>query len=246
MSVFERALVQLAAEKALLAPLRAGRGYGVYPGGDRRRRPLAKLSASEVQALASDGTLQRGEQDCFSLSAAGRARLRRLEARPSEAFVAQHAPIADRAVMDEAGAVRAVRGLEASAVLRRLSALRDHQGRAWLSGAELDIAQKLRADWEAAQSGLVRGSDWSAPPLSASARGAGNAQERSMAARCDARRRLADALDALSPPLRRVVERVCLCEEGLEAIERAEHWPTRSGKLALKLGLAQLAQAMAR
>jgi hypothetical protein len=57
----------------------------------------------------------------------------------------------------------------------------------------------------------------------------------------DARKRVAVALDALAPPLRRVVERVCLHEDGLEALERAEGWPARSGKLALKLALAQLA-----
>jgi hypothetical protein len=33
-----------------------------------------------------------------------------------------------------------------------------------------------------------------------------------------------------------------LREEGLEALERAETWPVRSGKIALKLALAQLAQ----
>ena len=55
------------------------------------------------------------------------------------------------------------------------------------------------------------------------------------------RRRLADALAKLAEPLRRVVERVCLYEEGLEALERSEGWPARSAKLALKLGLAQLA-----
>jgi hypothetical protein len=38
-----------------------------------------------------------------------------------------------------------------------------------------------------------------------------------------------------------MVERVCLYEDGLEALERAEGWPACSGKLALKLGLAQLA-----
>jgi Domain of unknown function (DUF6456) len=32
-----------------------------------------------------------------------------------------------------------------------------------------------------------------------------------------------------------------LHEEGLEALERSEGWPARSGKIALKLGLAQLA-----
>ena len=63
-----------------------------------------------------------------------------------------------------------------------------------------------------------------------------------LAARCDARRRVSDALAKLAGPLRSVVERVVLREEGLEALERAEAWPTRSGKIALKLALAQLAE----
>jgi hypothetical protein len=37
------------------------------------------------------------------------------------------------------------------------------------------------------------------------------------------------------------VERVCLYDDGLEALERAERWPARSAKVALKMGLAQLA-----
>lgn len=44
-----------------------------------------------------------------------------------------------------------------------------------------------------------------------------------------------------APPLRRVVKRVCFNEDGVEALERAEGWPARSGKLALKMALAQLA-----
>lgn len=51
-----------------------------------------------------------------------------------------------------------------------------------------------------------------------------------------------EALSKLAPTLRRVVEQAVLHEQGLEAIERAENWPPRSGKIALKLGLAQLAQ----
>ncbi|MBS0384677.1 MAG: hypothetical protein JSS00_04935, partial [Proteobacteria bacterium] len=53
-------------------------------------------------------------------------------------------------------------------------------------------------------------------------------------------------LDSLAPPLRRVVEAVCLAEEGLEAVERMQAWPARSGKLALKMALAQLAARAAR
>jgi hypothetical protein len=88
---------------------------------------------------------------------------------------------------------------------------------------------------------LIGGSDWSAPPRGASARGPGHAREAMLAAHCDARQRASDALNALAAPLRRVVERVCLQEEGLERLERQEGWPARSGKIALKLGLAQLA-----
>jgi hypothetical protein len=53
---------------------------------------------------------------------------------------------------------------------------------------------------------------------------------------------LDQALSRLAPGLRRVVEHVCLREHGLEALERAESWPARSGKIALKLALAQLAE----
>lgn len=65
-----------------------------------------------------------------------------------------------------------------------------------------------------------------------------------LAARCAAGRRMNDALDALAPELRRVVERVVCYEQGQEALERAERWPARSGKIALKFGLAQLAQRL--
>jgi hypothetical protein len=104
----------------------------------------------------------------------------------------------------------------------------------------LGAASRLRDDWDRAERGLSRGSDWSSPPLGATAR-ATNGAEAAMAARCDARRNMSDALAKLAPPLRRIVERVCLHEQGLEAIERGESWPARSGKVALKLALSQLA-----
>jgi DNA-directed RNA polymerase specialized sigma24 family protein len=128
--------------------------------------------------------------------------------------------------------------------MRRLANLRDVNGAAWLSQAELAAANRLRADWAQSEIGALRGSDWMAAPMGSTLRGPGNAQEAAMARRCDARRRVADALTQLAPPLRRVVERIVLYEHGLEALERAEGWPVRSGKLALKLGLAQLAAVL--
>lgn len=236
----ERALARLAADKAVLMREREGGGFGVYPRGDRRRRPVARLDAAAVRVLEGDGVLTANGEGAFVLSAAGLARVRREEAREGEAFAAQHAPIVDRFVMDAAGAQRTVRGYDGAAALRRLAALRDASGRPWLTSAELAAASALRADWERGQEGLVRGSDWRSPPKGVTPRGA-NGQDAAMAARCDAQRRFTQKLEALAAPLRRTVERVCLYDDGIEALERAEGWPARSGKVALKLGLAQLA-----
>lgn len=234
-----RALDRLAAAGAVLAPERGGKGFGVFPHGDRRRRPVVRLNAAELRELESSGVLRAREDGAYVLSEAGRARAMRDAALPGEAFAAQHRPIVERAVIDAAGDVHKARGHDADRVLRRLAALRDGAGRTWLDSSELSAAARLKADWERGEVGLVRGSDWSAPPKGGTPRSAG-AQEAAMAARCDARRRATDALAALAPPLRVVVERVCLRDEGLEALERAEAWPARSGKLALKLALAQL------
>jgi hypothetical protein len=228
----------------VLAPLAAGSGYGVFAKGDRRRRPLARLGPADVRELVAEGAIApHASAPGLVLTQAGLARARRGAATAEEAFTAQHRPVVTRTVVDAEGAARAVRGLAPSSVVRRLAGLRDAAGAPWLTDAELRAAAQVRADWQASQVGLVRGSDWSAPPLGSTARGASSAQERALANRCDARLRLAQALDALAPPLRRVVERVCIHEDGIEALERAEGWPARSGKLALKLGLAQLAAA---
>lgn len=238
----ERMLQRLAAANGVLMPEREGRGYCYYPNGDRRRRPLVRLSASQVGALQSEGVLTTTPP--IMLSDAGRARIRREAADDAdEPYLAQHAPITTRSVIDEQGAVHAVRGIDWDASLRRLAALRDNSGAPWLSADELAAAAQLRSDWERAEIGLVRGSDWGAPPRGGVPRG--QTQDIAMAARCDARRRLEERLRALAAPLRRAVQRVCLNDEGLESLERAEGWPVRSGKLALKLALAQLAQSYA-
>lgn len=238
-----RVLARLAAADTTLRINGAGPDYGVFAKRDRRRRALLKLSASEVRALESEGLIEAAGEGVFALSAAGNARVAREQAAPGEAFIAQHHAVLGRDVIDAEGAVRSVRGLDPEGPMRRLATLRGPNGEPWLSQAELAAAGKLRADWAVGEIGLVCGADWLAAPRG-DARGPANAQEAALARRCDAGRRVADALNALAPPLRRVVERVCLREEGLEALEREEGWPARSGKLALKLGLAQLAAAI--
>ena len=237
-----RALERLATPHAVLALERVGGGYAIYPNGDRRRRPLARLSASWVGELNAAGAIvARAEGEGFALTEAGRARILRTRAAAGEEYLAQHRPVIARTIVQADGALRPLRGFDPNAALRRLSSLRGPAGKPWFSDAELAAAARLRADWDTGQAGLVRGSDWTAPPRSAGGRGPGNGMEGALAFQCDARRRFTEALAKLAAPLRRVVELVCLHDEGLEAVERAEGWPVRSGKLALKLGLAQLA-----
>ncbi|MEQ1618815.1 MAG: DUF6456 domain-containing protein [Terricaulis sp.] len=243
MSPSERALLRLALPRAVLAE-RDGR-FNVFPNGDKRRRAGLKLSAAEKNALESSGAIAPlAGQSGYVITEAGRAQARRLLSPQNEAYAAQHGPVVDRNVVDRDGGLQAARGYEPSRVLRRLAALRDAGGQPWLEHAELLAAARLRSHWEASQAGLMRGSDWTAPPNAKGARGASSAQEAALAARCDAQRRYCDAMERLAAPLRRVVEGVCLKEEGLEEIERFEAWPARSGKLALKLGLAQLATVL--
>ncbi len=235
-----RALQRMAAQGGVLAPLADARSYGVFARGDRRRSPLVRIGAGDVRDLVSAGAIVSAPCGGYVLTEAGRARAARSAAAPGEAYAAQHGAIVDRAVMDEAGAVGKARGYDGERTLRRLAQMRDGLGRPWLSEAELAAAARLKADWERGQVGLVRGSDWSAPPKGAARRGAGF--DGALAAHCDARRRAGEALLSLAAPLRAVVERVVLREEGLETLERLEAWPARSGKLALKLALAQLAE----
>lgn len=142
----ERALARMRVSGVVLMNERSGDGFGVYPNGDRRRRPLVRLRAEEVRALEADGAIMP-DGDVFVLSEAGGARVMRSEARQGEAFAAQHRPVIDRNVMmDGAGASRSVRGHDAQVVLRRLAALRDANGASWLSDAELasqSLAKRL-------------------------------------------------------------------------------------------------------
>lgn len=239
-----RALALLAANPGA-AIFRSGESFALYTSADRRRRPRLRLSQADVRALSADGAITPSGPYAYVLAPAGASRAARAGARPEEAFLAQHAPIASRPLPDEEGRSLHARGFELAPAIGRLAVLRDAEGRAWFAPGELSAAYRLRLDWEAGQRGLTRGSDWSAPPRSRAARGPGGGAERAMAAGLDARRRTETALATLAPPLRRVVERVCLYEDGLEALERAERWPARSAKVALKLALAQLAAAPA-
>jgi hypothetical protein len=191
-------------------------------------------------ALQREGALAPAGADMFVLSPAGRARQRRGCAEPHEQFLAQHAPIAPRPLIAPEGEIDFGRGLEPGGAMARLARLRDAAGAAFFSPAEIAAGAQLSADWSEGQLGLLRGTDWAAPPRGSAPRGAG--AEPGLVRAIEARRRVERAFATLAPLTARLVRAACLDETGLEAIEREAHWPARSAKVALKLGLAQLAQ----
>lgn len=237
----QRALARLEPEGALLAPCRDGRGYGVYARGDRRRRPLTTLTAADVRDLVMEGALTpAGIAGCYLLSGPGRARTTRAKA-PAAPFRAQHDALAPRPVMDADGALRFVRGVDPAGPVGRLAKLADSAGVAFFAGREIAAARQLWEDFTRGESGLVKGSDWTAPPRGSTPRQAGGAQETAAAGAIDARARVTAALESLPPSLAGALRAFLLEERALDALERARRWPARSGKLVLKLGLELLA-----
>lgn len=231
-----RALERLAAPDALLAPDRTGRWHCVYPKGDRRRRPLAKLTPADVRVLVGDGAIApAGFAGVYRLSPEGKkARLRTtFEDSP---FRQQHAAFVARVVMSRRGPRRA-RGAEIAGPFGALVARAPHA----FEPREIAAARRLWEDHALSQHGLFAGSDWQAPPRGSTRRGSGGAQERAAAAAIDARRRVTDALGALPLSLSSAVRAACLDGAGFEALEQERRWPPRSGKLVLKLALELLA-----
>jgi hypothetical protein len=234
-----KALARLAHDSAVLAPDREGPGHAVYLHGDRRRRPLTRLKPEDVHVLATDGAIiPSGIAGCWLLSGPGRGRVRR-EAAEADPFQLQHGARVARPVIDADGAIRTVRATESP--VARLARIADSAGVAFFAGREIAAARELWEDHERGLGGLLRGSDWSAPPIGTVARGPGGAQESAVIGAMAARQRVDAALAVPPRPLAAAVKAFLLDETGLEALEHQRRWPTRSAKLVLKIALDLLA-----
>jgi hypothetical protein len=241
--VIARLLARLRMPGALLARDPRRGDFALHPNGDRRRRPTARAPARVIQKMLADGALiELAKDDRYVLSGAGRARALRDRAGADEAFRSQHQSVGPRAVIDRDGDVHVTRGVDPGDALNRLERMSDARGGAYFTPSEIAAARALRADWEAGQRGMVRASDWAAPPRGSTPRGPNAGAELAHAGAIDARRRFAQAMNTLAPALASAVSAACLQDEGFAEIERAQAWPARSAKLAVKLGLAQLAR----
>ncbi|MEE2567351.1 DUF6456 domain-containing protein [Hyphobacterium marinum] len=213
----------------------AATSYGVFPGGDRRRRPMARVPAETVrQARAAGWIVADGAS--FSLTDDGRAVL---QVRDNETdFAARHRTLADTPVMVGRRIETAKRNLDESP-LARWSRPLPGGGSPFLTPEEFAAGERFRADYHRSTLSARVTSHWSAQPGSPG-RSVRDPADAPVAA-LSARDRVMDALDALGPGLDRVVMAVCIRELPMDGVERELSWPSRSGKLALKLALQRLA-----
>ena len=223
----------------VLAPLPAGRkGYGVFAGTDRRRRPFAMASEREVREALSAGALERGE-DGYALTPEGRARIARADTRTGQAFADQHRTVGLRTLAEPDGERAVLADVEACAPLARY--LKPQGGKpALLEPVHASAAAILVRDYERSALTSRVTMSWS-PTSGGKTRSAPKDRAEAPASRLDAQTRVLDALEAVGPGLDRLLTNVLLRDAGMGKAERDLGWPERTGAPALKLALDRLA-----
>ena len=108
-----------------------------------------------------------------------------------------------------------------------------------------DVAAARRFQDDLQRAGLAQRitQNWSLSSLSFGGKAARQSSVRNEpVAMLDARDRVNRACTVLGPDLSGLLIDVCLFEKSLSAVEKERHWPARSAKLAIALGLRALAR----
>lgn len=190
---------------------------------------IVSLAAAEVEALISAGIIAGDGKICRPTPET-RAWLRR-QMLDADAFAAQHrieAPTTDGAVINLA-----------ESPLALLSRARDGEP-AFLARHQIEAGERVRRLVERAQLQPRTTMSYSAAHTAGGKAGSRPTDISDMAA--DARKELADIIDALPADCAGVVVDVCGLLKGLQLVEQERRWPRRSAKLVLRIGLEQVAQ----
>ena len=210
---------------------RAPERFGIYPSGDCRRRPLARLDDRQWRQALASGTLIE-EAGGWTLSPEGRSLLRREEAGET-GHAAQHREMVPRTLLDDHGTLRRVTVNAQASPLGRWAA--------GLSQQQLAAGERFCSDYARStlQQAVTR--NWSATP-GCHRQGWRGAPEDAPLAAIAAKDRVMAALEALGSGMDRLVMAVCVREESLAAVERRFGWARRSASTVLRLALDQLAR----
>lgn len=203
-----------------------GLGYGVRLGPSRRRSVMLTLDEAAFQALVREATLKPRAQGGWTMTA---------RPEPSTPPPAGRPGVIEEEVATAEGPVRRNLGESPIAWLARR---RDSNGQPWLTPTEAAAGERLREEFESLGTQGRMTMRWDATPRVDGGRPGLAPAERDLAAR----ERIANALTAVGPGLREILERVCLMGSALEMAERSLKLPRRAGKTVLKLALQRLAR----
>lgn len=209
-----------------------GGGYRLRLSPDRRRRPAMSLDEAAFRELARDPGLAVLKGGGWT-ARAGTARSERSPAgRPGLIE-------GDRQLMAPDGTVTSRPANLGESPILWLARRKDPSGRPWLSAAEVAAGEKLRFDAELASLGPSLTMRWDALPRGGAGQGAPSGPtDRALAAR----RRVHQALSAMTPERRAMLERICIHSSSLQLAEQGLGLRRRQGKTLLKLALMDLAR----
>jgi hypothetical protein len=212
-------------ERSLLAR-RGGDGVSVAGG---------RFPQAAGDALVEADLAERTGSGRVTISAAGRARLRRTGAAEGQSFLAQHLDLTSaRRTEAEAPVVDA-----SESPLAWMARRRDRDGRPLIDAAAFEAGERLRRDIAAALMLPRMGTDWGAPRVDGGrARDPASASDTALAAR----QRVRGALDAVGTDLSGLLIDLCGFLKGLERIEVERRWPARSAKVVARIALGRLAE----
>lgn len=221
----------LARDGAELWPLaREESRFGVFPRGDRRRRPLARLNRAALDDAIKAGRVEPAGE-AYRITELGRAAVVRADGGAGR-FAGQHRRMVSRSLIDRAGRLTKVEANALESPLGRLAAgLTDRQRQA---------GERFLADYHRSSLTAPVTRNWSADAL-ARAPGSGGGQAEASLARIKAKDRVMQALAAIGDRDEAVLVAALVREENLASLERRFGWKARSGRVVLGAALDALA-----
>lgn len=129
----------------------------------------------------------------------------------------------------------------AESPLAQLMRRKTKQGAPFLSRAEFEAGERLRADYTRGQIMPRLGANWTAS-VASGRRAADNGIAELTDSALAARMRVDHAVAAVGPELSGVLIDICCFLKGLELVERERGWPVRSAKIVLKTALGALSR----
>lgn len=218
---------------------------------DGRTARMAVVDRAIAQAFALKDWIncrKPGRIATYEITSTGRSALKRMIededgprmglAEAQSPFAGQHRDWDERDIHDDEGS-RRVRYNAAESPVAVLGRRRDKDGQPFLTADLIEVAERLREDFELAQMGPRVAQNWDRF-LTGADRGGFRGDSGGAEGPRQARERVAAALRDLGPGLGDMVLRCCCFLEGLEAAERRMGWSARSGKIVLRIALQRL------